>query len=314
MNTLIIASRKSKLALWQSHYVKTQLLALHKTQNMHIGILELSTKGDESQASNVALSTIGGKSLFTKELEDAMLHGHAHIAVHSLKDLPMELPCINGKNFILAAVLPREDARDAFVSQKYNSLNDLPENAVIGTSSLRRTSILKHLYPHLDVRMLRGNVDTRLAKLKMGNYDAIILACAGLKRLNLEHCITEYISEKIMLPAPCQGSLGIEIYDNTYLNFVETLNHTESYWAASCERTVSKMLGGSCQMPLSAYAYWVNANILCLEAWVLSKDGKQLLKYNHTKQIYTQQHAENLGYIVAKNLIEQGALDILKNQ
>jgi hydroxymethylbilane synthase len=312
MNTLIIASRKSKLALWQSNYIKNKLLQLLNI-DMHIDILELTTKGDESQISNIALSKIGGKSLFTKELEDAMLNGNAHLAVHSLKDMPMELPCINGQNFILAAVLPREDARDAFISHKYNSLAALPKNAIIGTSSLRRTSILKHLYPYLDIRILRGNVDTRLNKLNNNEYDAIILASAGLKRLNLAHYIKEYIAEDIMLPAPCQGSLGIEIYTNTYLPFVEALNHIPSYWVASAERTVSKTLGGSCQVPLSAYAYWVDKDILCLEAWVLSKDGRQCIKSKKTSLIHTQNDAENLGYVIAQDLMHQGALDILSS-
>ena len=307
---LVIATRKSKLAMWQANYIKDILQK--KYQNMNVEILGLSTKGDETQAQNISLSKIGGKGLFTKELEDAMLNGSAALAVHSLKDVPMTLPSINGQDFLLAAILSREDATDAFISNKYKNLDDLPENAVIGTSSLRRTSILKRLYPNLDIRMLRGNIDTRLAKLDNNEYDAIILASAGLKRLGLGHRIMQSIPTNIMLPAAGQGSLALEIYGAKYFDIVNLLNDAKTQLASIAERKVSQILGGSCQVPLSAYAIWQENN-LCLEAWVLSVDGKKCIKSKISTKVENIADAENLGNKVSAFLIEQGALEILEN-
>jgi hydroxymethylbilane synthase len=311
---LIIATRKSKLAMWQANYI--QDILQKKYPNMSVEILGLSTKGDETQAQNISLSKIGGKGLFTKELEDAMLIGDASLAVHSLKDVPMSLPNINGQDFVLAAILSREDVTDAFISNKYKNLDDLPKNAIIGTSSLRRTSILKRLYPNLDIRMLRGNIDTRLAKLDNNEYDAIILASAGLKRLGLGHKITQSIPTHIMLPSAGQGSLAIEVYGNKYFAIINELNDIKTQLASIAERKVSELLGGSCQVPLSAYAYWLNDNeldILCLESWVLSVDGKECIKSKISAKVDSIEDAQSLGNKVSKLLIEQGAYEILNN-
>ncbi|MFM2344171.1 MAG: hypothetical protein RLZZ210_781 [Pseudomonadota bacterium] len=317
---LTIATRKSKLAMWQAHYIQSLLQA--KFENITVDILGLTTKGDETQTQNISLSKIGGKGLFTKELEDAMLAGNASLAVHSLKDVPMTLPSVNGQDFVLAAILSREDVRDAFISNKYKSLDDLPQNAIVGTSSLRRTSVLKRLYPNLDIRMLRGNIDTRLAKLDNNEYDAIILASAGLRRLGLGHRITQSIPTDIMLPSAGQGSLGIEVYgnNNVYFDIIHQLNDEKTYLASIAERKVSELLGGSCQVPLSAYACWQNIqennsteeqNLLCLEAWVLSVDGKECIKSKLTLKVECLNDAQLLGEKVSQELIEQGALKIL---
>ncbi len=312
LNKLVIATRKSKLAMWQAHYIQTILK--QKYANLEVEILGLITTGDETQAQNISLSKIGGKALFTKELEDAMLNGNASMAVHSLKDVPMHLPhTADGKQFILAAILSREDVRDAFISNKYSCLEQLPKNAVVGTSSLRRTSILKLLYPNLEIRMLRGNIDTRLAKLDNNEYDAIILASAGLKRLGLSHRITQSIDTKIMLPAPGQGSLAIEIYGDQYFDIVHALNDEKTYLASVAERKVSELLGGSCQVPLSAYACWSNTNEqnLCLEAWVMSADGTQCIKSKASAEVIDVETAQDLGRLVSSDLIKQGAVHIL---
>jgi hydroxymethylbilane synthase len=310
MKKVIIASRKSQLAMWQSEYVKAKIIQQYPS--IEVDILGLSTKGDEIL--DRSLSSVGGKGLFTKELEQAILNGEAHLAVHSLKDMPMELPCINEQQFILPAILCRENHQDAFISNKYASLDSLPSNAIVGTSSLRRSSILKQLYPNLEIKLLRGNINTRLAKLDNCEYDAIILASAGLIRLGLVNRIKQYIDVNVMLPSPGQAALCIEAIDTNYISLLGFLNHHNTRLACIAERQVSLLLGGSCQVPLAAFAHWEVDNItaiptLCLQAWVMDASTIKMpaIKVKHSMQVATEQDAKKLGELVAKQLIIAGA-------
>lgn len=248
-STLIIATRESRLALWQAEHVR-DLLRLRLQRRVEL--LGMTTRGD--QILDRTLAKVGGKGLFVKELETALEEGRAHLAVHSLKDVPMDLP----KGFELGAVLEREDPRDAFVSNAHASLDDLPQGAVVGTSSLRRVTQLKTLRPDLRVEPLRGNLDTRLRKLDDGDYDAIVLAAAGLKRLGLSDRIRSVFGLHQMLPCAAQGALGIELRtDATELRQqLVTLTHAPTWLAVQAERAVSRSLGGSCSMPLAAHAQW----------------------------------------------------------
>lgn len=247
-NQLIIATRESPLALWQAKYVQSCLR--EKFPELDVSLLGLTTKGDKIL--EVTLSKIGGKGLFVKELENAMLEGKAQIGVHSLKDVPMELP----ESFTLAAVMVREDPRDAVVSHKYASLEEMPAGSIVGTSSLRRELMVRSRFPHLKVEMIRGNVGTRLSKLDSGKYDALVMAAAGLKRLGLSERIRSLIPPEVSLPAPGQGAIGIEAVqgDEETLKFVKTLNDRDTRLCTQAERAVSRALGGSCQVPLAAYA------------------------------------------------------------
>lgn len=248
LESCTIATRESPLALWQAEHV--QAILRERYPQTDVRLLGMTTKGD--QILNVTLSKIGGKGLFVKELEAAMLCGQADMAVHSLKDVPMELP----EPFELAAVMHREDPRDCFVSPKYERIEDLPEGALVGTSSLRRELMLKSRFPHLRVASIRGNVGTRLSKLDRGEFDALVMAAAGLKRLGLSERIRQIIPAEVSLPSPGQGALGIEIRaeDAKMEEFVAFLNDEETRLCCSAERAVSKALGGSCQVPLAAYA------------------------------------------------------------
>lgn len=245
---LVIATRESRLALWQAHHVRDRLSALYP--ECSVELLGMTTTGD--QILDRTLSEIGGKGLFTKELEVALADGRADLAVHSLKDVPMELP----QGFALAAVLEREDPRDAFVSVHHASLEDLPQGARIGTSSLRRAAQLAQLRPDLNILPLRGNLDTRLGKLDRGDYDAIVLAAAGLKRLGLSDRIRQLLPAQTSLPAPGQGALGIEILsDRTDVRAcLAPLVDRKTWIEVTAERAVSRALGGSCRIPLAAYA------------------------------------------------------------
>ena len=245
-HNLTIATRESRLALWQAGHVKTLL----EQQGHRVALLGMTTKGD--QILDRSLSKVGGKGLFVKELEVALEAGHADLAVHSLKDVPMELP----EGFSLACVMEREDPRDAWVSSRYANLADLPKGAVVGTSSLRRTAVLRALRPDLKIEGLRGNLDTRLKKLDDGLYDGIVLAAAGLKRLGLESRIRATFSPEEMLPAAGQGALGIEVRSSRaeVVQVLQSLLHTPTWLAVSAERAVSRVMGGSCSMPLAAYA------------------------------------------------------------
>nr|WP_315491371.1 hydroxymethylbilane synthase [uncultured Rhodoferax sp.] len=245
-HNLTIATRESRLALWQAGHVK----ALLEQQGHQVTLLGMTTKGD--QILDRSLSKVGGKGLFVKELEVALEAGQADLAVHSLKDVPMELP----EGFSLACVMEREDPRDAWVSSRYASLADLPQGAVVGTSSLRRMALVRALRPDLKIEGLRGNLDTRLKKLDDGLYDGIVLAAAGLKRLGLESRIRATFSPEEMLPAAGQGALGIEVRADRaeVVQVLQSLLHTPTWLAVSAERAVSRVMGGSCSMPLAAYA------------------------------------------------------------
>nr|WP_279389772.1 hydroxymethylbilane synthase [Paucimonas lemoignei] len=266
---LIIASRESRLAMWQAEHVRARLLALYPQCNVEI--LGMTTRGD--QILDRTLSKVGGKGLFVKELEVAMAEGRADLAVHSLKDVPMELP----EGFELAAVLEREDPRDAFVSNDFASLDELPAGAVVGTSSLRRQALISARYPHLVIKPLRGNLDTRLGKLDRGEYAAIILAAAGLKRLGLPQRIRAVIEPEQSLPAPGQGAMAIEIPAGRpeLRELLAPLNHAATAQAVAAERTVSRTFGGSCQIPLAAFAT-VNDATMHLRAMVATPDGKRV--------------------------------------
>ena len=245
----VIATRESRLALWQAEHVRDLLQARFQRP---VSLLGMTTRGD--QILDRSLSKVGGKGLFVKELEVALEEGRADLAVHSLKDVPMELP----EGFALACVLEREDPRDAFVSNEFTSLQDLPPGAVVGTSSLRRLVQLRAMRPDLKIEPLRGNLDTRLRKLDEGHYAAIILAAAGLKRLGLAERIRQTIDTDLMLPAAGQGALGLEIRADhpALMQALPTLTHTPTWLATLAERAVSRALGGSCAMPLAAYAQW----------------------------------------------------------
>ncbi|KPF42785.1 porphobilinogen deaminase [beta proteobacterium AAP121] len=245
----VIATRESRLALWQAEHVRDALTARF---GLPVELLGMTTRGD--QILDRALSKVGGKGLFVKELETALEEGRAHLAVHSLKDVPMELP----EGFTLAAIWEREDPRDAFVSNQYDNVDALPQGAVVGTSSLRRVVQLLARRPDLQIEPLRGNLDTRLRKLDEGGFDAIVLAAAGLKRLGLASRIRGTFDPELMIPAAGQGALGIEVReDNTALRelLAQTL-HQPTFLACHAERAVSRSLGGSCSMPLAAHAVW----------------------------------------------------------
>lgn len=267
--SLCIATRQSRLALWQAEDVRSRLLALYP--EAEISLLGLTTMGD--RILDRPLAEIGGKGLFIKELEVAMQEGHADLAVHSLKDVPMEMP----ENFELAAILKRENPCDALVSNKAKQLQDLPPGAIVGTSSLRREALLRTQYPHLEIRSLRGNLDTRLRKLDAGEFDAIILAAVGLIRLGLEERIAAFLDKESWLPAPGQGALAIEICsDRTDLqDCLAPLHDPETAHCVQAERAFSRALGGSCQFPLGAYANIAHGEI-CLRGFIGGLGGQPM--------------------------------------
>ena len=259
MSHYTIATRESRLALWQAEHVKTLL----QERGHRVTLLGMTTRGD--QILDRSLSKVGGKGLFVKELELALEDGRADLAVHSLKDVPMELPL----GFSLACVMEREDPRDAWVSPRYARLDDLPRGAVVGTSSLRRMALLQSLRPDLRIEPLRGNLDTRLKKLDDGLYDGIVLAAAGLKRLGLEDRLRCAFEPEQMLPAAGQGALGIEIRsDRLDVHAVlDSLVHLPTLLAVSAERAVSRVMGGSCSMPLAAFATFQGSVLSIRAAW-----------------------------------------------
>lgn len=299
---LVIATRESRLALWQAEHVQAKLSALYP--NTRVELLKMTTRGD--QILDKTLSKVGGKGLFVKELETALLDGRADLAVHSLKDVPVDLK----SPFQLACVMEREDPRDAFVSNDYASLADLPAGAVVGTSSLRRESQIRERYPHLEVKPLRGNLDTRLRKLDEGQYAAIILAAAGLKRLQLSERIRDYIAIEDSLPAAGQGALGIEILEarTDMYALLQALQHKPTQQSTLAERAVSLALGGSCQVPLAAHATQQEGQ-LHIDALVASTDGKTILR---ASLVGDATQAEKLGLQVAEQLKEKGALALVE--
>ncbi len=298
---LVIASRESALAMWQAEHIRDRLRALYP--ETEVSILGMTTQGD--QILDVTLSKIGGKGLFVKELETALANGSADLAVHSLKDVPMNLP----EGFALAAIGEREDPHDAFVSNNHENLAALPAGSVVGTSSLRRESQLRARFPHLKVEPLRGNVQTRLRKLDEGQYAAIILAAAGLKRLGLGNRIRGIISSSESLPAVGQGALGIECRADRadVIALLQPLHHPETAACVRAERALSRQLGGSCQVPLGGFAE-VRGGKLHMRAFVASPDGKRMVQAEMTGD--TGQ-PEALGDKIADALRAQGAGEIL---
>ena len=300
---ITIATRESRLALWQAEHVK----ALLEARGHSVNLLGMTTMGD--QILDRSLSKVGGKGLFVKELETALDDGSADIAVHSLKDVPMDLP----EGFALACVMEREDPRDAFVSNNYANLAALPLGATVGTSSLRRVVLLKALRPDVSIVPLRGNLDTRLRKLDEGQFDAIILAAAGLKRLGLAQRIRAVFETTEMLPAAGQGALGIEIKaDRADLAAaLAPLAHLPTWMAVSAERAVSRAMGGSCSMPLAAHAVWDGAQLRLNAAWGEPEDEK-LLPVNSLDGLIRADLAQNVGDLdAASGLGEQVAAKLL---
>lgn len=299
--TLTIATRESRLALWQANFVKAELERHHP--NLTVVLLGMTTRGD--QILDQSLSKIGGKGLFVKELEAALADGRADLAVHSLKDVPMTLP----DGFTLACVMAREDARDAFISNQFNSLDDLLEGAVVGTSSLRRAAQIAHRFPHLQITSLRGNLDTRLRKLDDGQYAAIILAAAGVKRLGLGNRIKALIDLDDALPAAGQGALGIEIASHRadVARLLAPLQDAATTACTFAERAVSRALGGSCQTPLAAHAI-IDDGQLFLRASLAMPDGSRML---HANARGDMQQPEALAAQVLEHLWAQGAQTIL---
>ena len=300
-DTIVIATRESRLALWQAEHVRD---LLQQRFGARVELLGMTTRGD--QILDRALSKVGGKGLFVKELENALEDGRAHLAVHSLKDMPMELP----DGFALGAVLEREDPRDAFVSPRFARLQDLPPGACVGTSSLRRAAQLLALRPDLRIEPLRGNLDTRLRKLDEGHYDAIVLAAAGLKRLGLGARIASLFDTAQMTPAAGQGALGLELRkDATALGrLLSALVHRPSWLAVHAERAVSRALGGSCSVPLAAHAVW-QGDELCLDAALghAQQLSQPLLRTHLRAQIGSEADADALGERAAAQLRAAGA-------
>ncbi len=303
----VIATRESRLALWQAEHVQ----ALLRARGLDVRLLGMTTRGD--QILDRTLSKVGGKGLFVKELETALEDGRAQLAVHSLKDVPMDLP----EGFVLAAVLEREDPRDALVSSMYDSLAALPQGACVGTSSLRRVTQLKNLRPDLRIEPLRGNLDTRLRKLDEGQYDAIVLAAAGLKRLDLAGRIRQYFAVDEMIPCAGQGALGIEIRAGQapLAEHLAALAHAPTWLSAAAERAVSRELGGSCSMPLAAHAVWTSDGQLTLSAALGHPihPEKPLLRTGVQAAVADLAGAEALGVAAAAALRERGAVEYLKD-
>ncbi|MCK8047189.1 hydroxymethylbilane synthase [Shewanella sp. 1CM18E] len=300
-NLIRIATRKSPLAMWQAEFVKAELEKIH--EGLTVELLPMSTKGDIIL--DTPLAKVGGKGLFVKELEVAMLEGEADIAVHSMKDVPVEFP----EGLGLEVICEREDPRDAFVSNTYKTIEDLPQGAVVGTSSLRRQCQIRAARPDLVIKDLRGNVGTRLAKLDAGNYDAIILAAAGLKRLKLEERIASFISAEQSLPANGQGAVGIECRtdDARVKALLAPLEHAETRMRVIAERAMNTRLEGGCQVPIGAYAE-IDGDTISLRGLVGNPDGSQIITASTTG---STADAEKLGVALAEELLEKGAKTIL---
>jgi hydroxymethylbilane synthase len=302
MRELIIATRGSKLALWQSEYIKAKIEERYPDISVRLNIMK--TKGDKIL--DTPLAKIGGKGLFTKELENAMLKGKAHIAVHSLKDVPVVFP----KGLRLGAITKREDVRDAILSQKYENIDALPKNAVVGTTSLRRRMQLLHVRPDLVIKNLRGNINTRIDKLKNGEFDAVILAVAGVKRLGLTDEVKYFspIDADVMIPAMGQAALGIEAVDDVkILQIIDFLNDENAIIETKIERDFVEKLEGGCQVPIGVNAK-ANGDDLHVKAVVGLPDGKELL---HVELKIKRENYKNAGGELADAIIVKGAKDIL---
>ncbi|MDX7989028.1 hydroxymethylbilane synthase [Xenorhabdus sp. 12] len=301
MKTIRIATRQSPLAMWQAQYVQKQLKHFHP--ELHVELVPMVTRGDVIL--DTPLAKVGGKGLFVKELELALLEKRADIAVHSMKDVPVEFPDGLG----LVTICEREDPRDAFVSVEYASLDELPAGSVVGTSSLRRQCQIRQLRPDLVIRDLRGNVGTRLNKLDNGDYDAIILAAAGLKRLGLEERIRMPLPPELLLPAVGQGAVGIEcrLDDMQTRELLAPLNHTRTETCVLAERAMNTRLEGGCQVPIGSYAIWQEDKIW-LRALVGAPDGKVIVR---GERVVSPENARQSGIELAEELLEKGARQIL---
>ena len=303
MEKLVIATRRSQLALWQSEYVKS-LLQEHYP-DMQIELQEFVTKGDKIL--DVPLAKIGGKGLFTKELEVAILEGTAHLAVHSLKDVPTQFE----DGLQLAAVTKRFDPRDALLSNKYSSIDDLPQGAVVGTTSLRRRMAIKMLRPDIELKDLRGNINTRIAKLNAGEYDAIILAATGIQKLKIENEVKFFnpISTDLMIPSMGQATLGIETTnDPRVLEIVKVLNDNDAHIESTIERSFVDTLQGGCQVPIGVKATIIDENSIRIQAIVGLPDGSEYISEDITVSI---KDYEKAGRQLAQNFIDQGARELL---
>ncbi|MEB3754459.1 hydroxymethylbilane synthase [Acinetobacter sp. MD2(2019)] len=304
MKCLKIATRQSPLALWQAEHIKARLAALYP--ELEVELVKFVTQGDKIL--DTPLAKIGGKGLFVKELEHALLEGRADLAVHSMKDVPMQFP----EGLTLAVICEREDPTDAFVSHQYAHFDDLPQGAVVGTSSLRRKCQILQARPDLVIKDLRGNVGTRLSKLDEGLYDAIILASAGLKRLKLESRIRHELDTTMSLPAVGQGALGLECrsQDQAVLELIAPLQHTETELCVRAERAFNTYLEGGCQVPIAGFATLAQGKIY-MQGRVGSVDGQTLLKAQG-EAMADLDAAEALGRQLAQQLLDQGAAELLK--
>ncbi|MGD8372435.1 MAG: hydroxymethylbilane synthase [Syntrophobacterales bacterium] len=298
---LRIGTRGSMLALWQAEWVKSQLLAAH--EGLIVELVTIKTMGDKIL--DVPLAKVGGKGLFVKEIEEALLEGRTDLAVHSVKDMPALLPA----GLHLAAMPPREDPRDALISRNGNGLNQLPNEARVGTSSLRRAAQLLHLRPDLHIEPLRGNVDTRLRKLETEGFDAIVLAAAGLKRMGLSHVISEYLAPEQILPAVGQGALGIEtrIEDDFTNPVVASLAHQPTMTEVSAERAFLRRLEGGCQVPIGAHAIMAGGEVV-LTGMVADLGGRRLIRKEMRGE---PQYVEVMGERLAEAVLESGGAEIL---
>ncbi|WP_448588554.1 hydroxymethylbilane synthase [Thermocrinis sp.] len=298
MTLIRLGTRKSKLALWQANFVKEKLEAL----GCQVELVPITTTGDK--ITSAPLAKIGGKGLFVKEIEEALLRGEIDLAVHSLKDVPMVIP----KGLTLSAITERENPYDVLLSKEGSRLEELPSGAIVGTSSLRRQVQIKRRRRDLVVEVLRGNVDTRIRKLEEGKYSAIVLAYAGVKRMGLEERITQVLED--FIPAVGQGSLAIETRedDQRVINLVKHLNHEESYLRAICERAFLRELEGGCQVPIGAFA-WIEKGRINIKGFVSDLEGERFIEGMEEGKV---EEAEEVGKLLAKRLLERGGRDILK--
>lgn len=302
MKKLKIATRKSPLALWQAEHVKNRLLEIHS--DLTVELVSMTTEGDRFL--EAPLIAVGGKGLFIKELEQALLEGKADIAVHSMKDVTIDLP----DELDLPVILQREDTRDVFISNTCENIEQLPANAVLGTSSLRRQSQVKALHPEISLKDLRGNVGTRLGKLDEGEYDAILLAAAGIIRLGLSERITQFIAQSVLLPAIGQGAIGIECRagDDVVGDIIAPLNHKETALCVQAERAFSRHLFGGCQLPIAGQAV-IEGNNIKLTGLIARVDGAEVLKSEQEGNIAD---IDNIGITLAESLLQRGGDKILK--
>lgn len=299
---LRIATRKSPLALWQAEHVRAVLL--DRYPDWRVELLTMSTQGDKIL--DTPLAKVGGKGLFVKELEQGLLDGRADMAVHSMKDVPVDQP----PGLYIAAVLPREDPRDAFISNTYHSIDELPEGATVGTSSMRRQCQLRALRGDLEIVNLRGNVNTRLAKLDAGDYDAILLAAAGVRRMGWEARISELLAPERFIPAIGQGAIGIEMRsdDERLRELVAPLNHPQTARRVATERALNARLEGGCQVPIAGYAE-ISHGVIVLRALVGEPDGSALVQGVISGR---PEDGEELGQVLAEDLLSRGAGEILE--